>query len=305
MYQTLPPLNALRAFEAAARLGSYVGAAGELNVSPAAISQHIRNLEDFLGKHLFTRLNNRVALTDAGEEIFENIHRAFEEIARSTARAMGARPRSRLVISALASLTECWLAPQLAQFTARYPDFRFELRIEADPVDFGRGEVDLRLTYGTLRYDAMHSQLLFRDELAAFAAPAYAARRGLTMTDDLAAVPEEDLISTDWGADFGSRASWADWFTAQGGGRSITRAGHQVSHSSTALDLAARGLGVALGQRRLAAEKVAEGRLIQLSPHVLPLGHAYHLVHPRAKQHKPMLQALMAFLLAAVAEPAA
>lgn len=301
MSLTLPPLNALRAFEAAARAGSYVAAAQELNVSPAAISQHIRNLEDFLGKHLFTRLNNRVVLTDAGAEIFENIHRAFEEIAASTARAMGQRPRSRLVISALSSMSECWLAPQLGRFAGLHPEFRFELRVEADPVDFGRDEIDLRLTYGSSVYDGMESHVLHRDVLVPIGAPLYLKRLGARVDDRLTQVPEEDLIHTDWGADFGSRATWNDWFHMHGAGRSITRAGHQVSHSNLALQLARRGMGVVLGQRLLAAEMLASGELVLVAPHTIPLGYAYNLVHPRAKAHKPMLKDLMAFLLEAAA----
>lgn len=292
---TLPPLNALRAFESAARCGSYVAAAEELRVSPAAVSQHIRKLEDFLGKHLFTRHNNRVQLTDAGQDIFQNIHQAFGEIAAATARARGAKARTRLVISVLSSVSERWLVPQLARFAAQQAEFRFDLRAEDDPVDFARHGIDLRLSYGAAAYADLTTHLLCRDALVPLCAPSYAARAGA----DLSNVPEEDLIHTDWGPDFGSRPSWQDWFNAHGGGRRLAQAGNQASHSSLALELAERGLGVALGQKMLATEAIAQGRLVALTEHSIALGHAYYLVHPVAKARKPMLQALVGFLISA------
>ncbi len=294
MTLSLPPLNALRAFEAAARAGSYVGAAEELKVSPAAVSQHIRNLEAYLDKRLFTRLNNRVVLTDAGAEIFGNIHRAFDDIAQSTARAMNTRPRSRLVISSLPSLSERWLVPQLARFAASHAEFRFELRSEEALADLDEAQVDLRLGYGASSSPKLESHFLRQDELLPLAAPSYVSRH--RVADDLAAVPDEDLIHTDWGRDFASRPSWQDWCNRFAGARKLRASGHQTSHSSLALDLAARGLGVALGQRMLAAEDVRNGKLVALSPHALPLGHAYHLIYLKAKSHKPMLQPLVQFL---------
>jgi len=293
MTLTLPPLNALRAFEASARLGGYVAAAKELNVSAAAVSQHIRNLEDYLDKRLFTRLNNRVVLTDAGEEIFKNVHHAFEEIAQSTSRAMGTRQQTRLVISSRASVIGRWLVPQMARFAQAHRDFRFEFRIEEDPTEFAREGIDLRVAYGAAASSEMASHLLRNDEVVPLCAPAYLAKRGqITM----AGIPDEDLIHTEWGPSFGSLPNWQDWFDRHGHGRRITSIGHQVSHSQLVLDLAELGLGVCLGQKMLAAEAIAQGRLVMLSPQALPLGHAYYLTHPRAKAQKPMLRELLAFL---------
>ena len=108
----LPPLNSLRAFEAAARTGSYVAAATELGVSPAAISQHIRKLEDYLGKQMFMRLNNRVVLTDAGHTIFAGTADALALISDTTGQLLFDRSKSRLVISSIESVAEKWLLPK-------------------------------------------------------------------------------------------------------------------------------------------------------------------------------------------------
>ena len=146
---SLPPLNALRAFEAAARTGSYVAAAEELGVSPAAVSQQVRNLEDFLGKQLFMRFNNRVLLTDAGQVVFAGASDALQSISALTEQVMSGGTRSRLVISVITSVAERWLEPRLAAFALKEKALRIELRVEGDPVDFARHNIDLRICYGT------------------------------------------------------------------------------------------------------------------------------------------------------------
>ena len=152
MKHPLPPLNALRAFESAARHGSYVGAAEELSVSPAAVSQQVKNLEDFLGKQLFRRYNNRIALTDAGQTIYSGASDALQSLSALTEQVVSGRARSRLVISSVPSMAERWMTPRLALYKQRAPNFRFELRSEEDLVDFTRHEIDLRLVYGLNHY---------------------------------------------------------------------------------------------------------------------------------------------------------
>src|SRR5262245_46721540 len=137
----LPPLNALRAFEAAARAGSYVAAAEELGVSPAAISQQVRNLEEFLDKQLFMRFNNRVLLTDAGQMVFIGASDALQSISSLTEQVMSGQTRSRLVISVITSVAERWLEPRLAAFALRERALRIDIRVEADPVDFARHNI--------------------------------------------------------------------------------------------------------------------------------------------------------------------
>ena len=112
----LPPLNSLRAFEAAARAGSYVAAAEELGVSPAAVSQQVRKLEEFLGKRLFMRFNNRVVLTDAGQSIFAGASESLQAISALTQKVISGQAKSRLVISAFSSVAVRWLGAKLAAF---------------------------------------------------------------------------------------------------------------------------------------------------------------------------------------------
>jgi LysR family glycine cleavage system transcriptional activator len=298
---TLPPLNALRAFEAAARTGGFVGAAEELGVTPAAISQHIRKLEDFFGKDLFLRRNNRVTLTDAGQAILSGTAGALQQISDSTLDMISDRPRSRLVISCIESVAEKWLLPRLAAFSRSQPDFRFDLRVEADPIDFSRHTVDLRLTYGLGAYPDQRAQVLALDAVQPMCSPAYLHRLG---PKGMASVPGMDLLITSWGASFGSNPTWQGWFQ-KAGLPPPDLGGFQVGRSSLAIDMARQGMGVALAQRMLAADDLASGALVPLSPVMMELGHPYGLFHPHAKTGKRSLRAVIAWLTQTTAAPAA
>ena len=289
----LPPLNALKSFEAAARTGSYVAAAAELNVSPAAVSQQVRNLELFFRRKLFTRLNNRVELTDAGEAVQAGITPALEEIATLTRRVLAATGRGKLVVSVIPSLAECWFMPAFASFAASSP-LRIDLRIENDPVDFAASEIDLRIGYASASYPGLQLASLFRDEVLPLCSPEFA--KGLSMMS----APDDLLIHTSWGRDFASHPSWDAWFDRYLPERRVEPAkGHKVGSSQLALDFARRGLGVALGQRALAQEFLRKGELIVLHEGSLPLGHDYCAVYPRAKARKQGLLPLIDYLRSA------
>lgn len=281
----LPPLNAIRAFEAAARHGGYVGAAEELGVSPAAVSQQVRNLEDFLGKRLFRRYNNRIALTDAGQTIYSGAASALQSISALTEQVVSGRARSRLVISCVPSMAERWLVPRLAAHRLRAPNFRFELRSEEDLVDFSRHEIDLRLSYGLNHYPDLVTIPLMQDEVVPMCSPDYAERSRDALASGLAGVPDDDLIHTNWGPSFVSHPSWQLWFEPMSRVPDETR-GYCVGSSSLALDMAVRGTGVALGQRHMGHDDLAAGRLVVLDERALALGHAYCLVYPPTKARK-------------------
>ncbi len=299
MSLTLPPLNSLRAFEAAARTGSFVSAAQELGVSPAAISQHIRKLEDFLGKNVFQRLNNRVVLTDAGHAIFVSTAESLQNISQTTLDLVSDRPRSRLVISVIDSVAEKWLLPRLIAYARRHTDFRFDLRVEADPVDFARHNIDLRLCYGLGLYPDLRVEFLARDSVQPMCSPDYLRRNPDVLRAGMAAVPGSDLLHTSWGPTFGSNPTWQSWFQ-RANLPAPPPGGFQVGRSALALDLAEAGLGVALAQRMLGSAHIAEGRLVPLSDITLDLGHDYCLVHPPGAARKRTLTALFDWLLANV-----
>jgi LysR family glycine cleavage system transcriptional activator len=300
MSLSLPPLNALRAFEAAARSGSYVAAGEELGVSPAAVSQQVKHLEEFLGKELFRRYNNRIVLTDAGQTIYSGASDALTAISAFTEQVVSGRARSRLVISALPSVTERWMEPMLAAFVHERPNFRFELRVEEDIVDFAKNDIDLRLAYSVNLYPDMVTVPLLRDEVLPMCSPDYLERNPGARTDFIDQVPDDDLIHTNWGPSFVSHPTWQIWYGGIGIDRPDETRGFRIGKSSLALDLARDGFGVALGQRMMAADDLAAGRLVVLDERPIPLGHPYCLVYPGSKAKKAGLIDLVDWMVQSV-----
>lgn len=289
----LPPLNAMRAFEAAARTGSYVAAAEELGVSPAAISQQVRNLEAFLGKKMFMRFNNRVVLTDAGQAVYAGASEALQSLSNLTEQVMTGGTRSRMVISVITSVAERWLQPRLAVFAQQNPSLRLDLRVEPDPVDFARHNIDLRICYGTNLYPEMTVLQLKHDEVLPLCSPAYLAHNAEAKRRGMMAVPETDLIHTNWGPMFFSHPTWKAWFAKANLKPPDENKGYHIGTSGLVLDMARDGVGVALGQRMLAEDDLAAGRLVPLSELSLALGHAYCLVYPQSKSRKAGLLRLI------------
>ncbi|MBN9551932.1 MAG: LysR family transcriptional regulator, partial [Alphaproteobacteria bacterium] len=263
--EKLPPLNAMRAFEVAARAGSFTLAATELGVSSAAVSQQIRNLEDWFGKQLFMRNGNRIALTDAGHAIYPQTAHALGEIAAVGRRMLEGGLRTRLVVSVPFSLAELWLAPRLAALLEGFPQMAIDVRVEDDPVDVVRQNIDLRISYGDYHYPALKMVRLVHDEVLPVASPEFWQRNG-NGAAGLADVHESHFIHTNWGPNYASHPSWADWFAAAGGSRAPDPShGRRVGLSSLAIGAARLGLGIALGQRVKASADLEAGRLIALS----------------------------------------
>lgn len=295
----LPPLNAIKAFESVARLGSLSLAARELSVTPGAVSQQIRILGEFFGKRLFVRRHNRLQLTDAGLSVFADTAEVIDRLSAMTARLLQGEARAHLVVSALPSVAVRWLNHRLCGFLAEWPEARCELRVEDDPVDFARHHIDLRLCYGEHLYPELAVQHLVRDEVTPLCSPDYLRRVALD-PDDPASLPEQDLIHLDWGASFASYPTWTEWFNVAGWPRKLAfERGHKTNMSSLVIDLALSGTGVALGQRLLAQRDLAEGSLLAPFAVGLPLSHPYCLVHPRAKAEKDIVRRFVAWLLSA------
>ncbi len=294
---SLPPLNALKCFEAAARTGSYVKAAGELRVTPAAVSQQVRQLEQFYRRKLFTRYNNRIVLSDAGQAIYAGSAPALEDISSLTARFLGGMDRSTLVVSVLPSLAECWFVPWVGrQSNSGQLGIKLDLRVEDDPIDFSATQIDLRITYGGATYPELHTVPLFRDRVLPFCSPQYQSKY-LSGGNDLSRLPDEAFIHTSWGPTFASHPGWNEWFAMAGHKRRMDMTkGHQTGASRLALDFARLGLGVALGQELLAEYAVRRGELVPLAAEGLPLGHDYCAVYPHVKSRKAGLQQVLSLL---------
>jgi len=294
--EKLPPLNAVRAFEVAARAGSFTLAATELGVSSAAVSQQVRNLEDWFGKQLFVRNGNRIALTDAGHAIYPQTARALGEIAAVGRRMLEGGLRTRLVVSVPFSLAELWLAPRLAVLLDGFPDMAIDVRVEDDPVDVVRQNIDLRISYGDYHYPTLRMVRLVHDDVLPVASPAFRERHG-NEAFDLSNLHESQFIHTNWGPNYASHPSWADWFAAAGGSRAPDPShGRRVGLSSLAIGAARLGLGIALGQRVMAAADLEAGRLVALSSVAVRLGQPYCAFMLPAKAERADIAGLVALL---------
>ncbi|MEX0301868.1 MAG: LysR substrate-binding domain-containing protein [Leisingera sp.] len=295
----LPPLNALKAFEAAVRLGGFTAAAAELGVSPAAVSMQVRKAEDFLGKTLFRRTHNSLLLTDAGRSYYPAVSEALIGISAATEQLMENEARSHVTVSTIQSLAEKWVAPAVAGFRALHPGTGIELRIEPDPVDLQRSGADVRITYETHLYPQHSSVPLFRDTAYPFCTKAFFECHAAD--GDLAKVPDSLLIHTDWGDHYASHPTWAGWFRASGAAKTPdVRKGLRVGGAAVAYALAAQGAGLALVPAML-IDHAAEGAALT-EKLGLRLPYAYSAVLPKPSAPAKTSPAKAAAVQALIAE---
>ena len=298
MSRRLPPLNALRAFEVSARLGSFALAATELSVTPGAVSQQIKKLEDFYGRQLFVRRNNQLQLTDVGQTVFSVSAELLDELATMTQRIIGGSEQTSLIVSVLPSVGVHWLSRRLPEFLRQYPDLRVDLRLEEDPVDFFRTRIDVRISYGEHIYPEFVTVPFARDRVTVMCAPALLSSGRVTPgAPELLA--DDDLIHIAWRAGFSAYPTWEAWFQAAGHERLVrSERGHKTDTSSLAVDLAAHGAGVALAQYLLAGEALAAGTLVAPFASALELPYQYCAVHPAAGARNPTVRAFVDWLVA-------
>jgi LysR family glycine cleavage system transcriptional activator len=288
----LPPLNALRAFEAAARNGGFTAAARELNVTPAAVSQHVAALEAHLGIKLFRRLARGLELTDAGRAYLPGLEEGFATLAAATHGLRG-RPRAgRLVVSTLPSFAIGWLVPRLPDFRRRYPEIDVVLRSEWRFVDFAREAVDAAIRYTKEPPANFRADRLLAESLFLCAAPALA--QSLRRPADLA---KATLLHDSSIERSEPRLGWAPWLDLLGLPAALAARGPGFSDSSALYAAARLGQGVAVGRSVPLADDLAAGRLVRLFDLELPSGFAYWIVAPKAGTEDPRVAAFRAWVL--------
>ncbi|KAA3619256.1 MAG: LysR family transcriptional regulator, partial [Proteobacteria bacterium] len=167
----MPPLNALRAFEVAARRGGFVAAARELNVTPAAVSHHVKTLETYLEVELFRRLPRGLELTEVGRELLPQLSRGFDHVARAVGGLSKGSLSGKLVVSSAPSFAALWLAPRLGSFLKAFPEIRVRLLSASMPPDLNRGDADIRIPYGLGEYPGFKVDLLMRESIFPVCAP--------------------------------------------------------------------------------------------------------------------------------------
>jgi len=276
MPRFLPPLNALRAFEAAGRLSSFTKAAAELNVSHSAISRHVRGLEQRLNVHLFRVTNTGVALTDQGRTYLAGITPAFDQIAQST-EALSVPPEGTVTLTTENTVAQKWLVPRLAKFKARHPGIDLQLSVTTQIMDIEAHDFDMAIRY--LRSNSSKGyDLLFRSEVRAYAAPNFAPTTGGKL--DLTALARGPLLQE---ATF---RLWPDWFRNAGLENLPELDLPHPLNAILAIQSAVAGLGAVLMDKHLCEPERESGVLVELSTVEIPFGGYYLAVNSRAGRRK-------------------
>ncbi|KPP83992.1 MAG: LysR family transcriptional regulator, glycine cleavage system transcriptional activator [Rhodobacteraceae bacterium HLUCCA08] len=290
MPHRLPPLTALRAFEAAARHLSFAKAADELNVTPAALSFQIRNLEDHLGQPLFRRRNRAVDLTEAGRTLAPGTTEGFAALQSAWAATRRLGDTTRLVVTAGPAFTAKWLAPRLFQFVGANPDIELRFSASLRIMDFARDEIDVAIRFGQEVEAGLFSRVLVEEWVTPMVAPDLAA--GLATPADLARLPllhQDDL-------DFlRPRANWAAWFAAAGLSPPPDTGPHfsQADHAVTA---ALAGAGAILGRPSLTEGHLQQGQLVMPFELTLGVSAVYRFVCPMGAETRPQVARFLAWL---------
>jgi LysR family glycine cleavage system transcriptional activator len=268
----LPPLNALRSFEAAARHASFTEAAAELGVTQGAVSRSIRTLEDHLGFALFERRATGLATTPAARIYATALGSAFARMRDATDTLTAAQARSVLTVRAYTSFIMWWLVPRLPGFRQEHPDIAVRLLSASDQMDLSRQGVDVRIRYGHGQWKGMNSILLFRDELSPICSP--------NLLDPAGAPYPPEILADHVLLHSGHRHDdWRDWMEAAGVAAPAPRGELTFDELSIVYECAASGLGLAVGQHAYFSQLLSGGRLFRPFAPVLHRSRGYHLVH--------------------------
>ena len=294
MNNHLPPLSALRAFEAAARHMSFSKAADELHVTPAAVSHQIHALEEDLGVKLFHRMNRSIGLTASARVLFPGLSEAFAGIQSSVRRLRAHNDTGTLTVTASPSFAAKWLLLRLHRFQERHSEIDVRISATDEVVDLTRGDFDVAIRYGCGKYPGLDVELLFTNEVFPACSPQLlTSGPPLRTPEDLSrhalihdlAVERDPLVPT-----------WPMWLKAAGVKDVPAITGLTFNNMHLALDAAIAGHGVVLAYSTIAAADLAAGRLVRLFSLALPDQFAYYIVTAPGALERPKVRAFRNWL---------
>lgn len=295
MPRRLPPLNALKAFEAAARSESFTLAAQELNVTQGAVSHQVKALEATLGIKLFNRERQRLFMTEAGRDYLAVVRDALDRIAAGTERLVQRQSSGVLTISTSPDFAAKWLLHRLGRFAESHPEIDLRVSAAAHQVDFAREDVDVAVRHGDGEWPGLDVVRLCSERLFPVCSPRLVAGRNrVTTASDLLKFPL--LRLDDW-------TIWTRWFAAAGVINPVAR-GSVLNRASMLIDAAVDGQGIALARTALAAWDLINGRLIRPIDVSLRVSNTYWIVCPKATSSVPKIATFRKWLLAEAAEDA-
>ncbi|HQR24354.1 MAG TPA: transcriptional regulator GcvA [Burkholderiaceae bacterium] len=288
MPRSLPPLTALRTFEAAARLGSFTRAARELHVTPAAVSHQIRGLEEYLGVTLFRRTTRRLVLTEQAIGAAENLRDAFDRIGRGVDLLRSSGRSGTLSVSATPAFAARWLVGRLARFQRQHPRIQLNIKASPSPIDFDQDDVDVAVRIGRGGMEGVIAVPLFNEWIAPVASPAYLRQHPIRRPAEIA---KTALLHDGSMRRAGRPQGWQEWFRAAGVPLADARHGTHFDDGQLALQAAAAGGGIALGRLVYAVDDLTAKRLRIVLPPVIRMDIAYYLLIPESRANLPTVSA--------------
>lgn len=295
MPDRLPPLTALRAFDAAARHMSFAKAADEIGVTPAALSFQIKSLEEHLGQPLFHRLNRAVSLTEAGRALAPGAEDGFRALTEAWRAARRLQNTQTLTVTAGPAFTARWMAPRFYEFAKAYPDIELRFSASLRLMDFTRDEIDVAIRFGSdVLDDTLYALPLAFEWVVPVMLPELAERYPTPQS-----LTEAPLLIDDSLNQQSPNCNWTSWFRAVGidhtpiGGVHFSQADHGV-------DAALAGAGVVLGRRALVIKDLHEGRLVAPFPTALKPASLFRFICPKGSENRPQIAAFRDWILAEI-----
>ena len=295
MPRRLPTLNALKAFEAAARHESFTRAAEELFVTQGAVSHQVKALEAELGLKLFNRERQRLAITEAGRAYLLVVRDAFDRISDGTERLLQRQRGGSLVVSTSPNFAAKWLVHRLGRFAEAHPEIDLTVNASRHHVDFAREDIDVAIRHGDKGTSGLQVTRLCAEEIFPVCSPKVFAKTALRKPSDLG---RHTLLHV------ADRKGWSEWLEFASAQDVDPSRGPVLNEASMAIDAAVDGQGVVLARTALAAWDLLGGRLVRPFPTAMPAPFAYWIVCPKVNAKLPKIVAFTEWLLAEAAEDA-
>ena len=303
MTRPIPPLNALRAFEVAARHLSFTRAADELFVTPSAVSHQVKTLEEYLGVALFMRDSKSLSLTAAGKAYLPGVQEAFQQLLFATHQLNKTLGVPSLKINLPPTFAVKWLTPRMRRFMQAHPDIDLKIATEKEMVDFTRQDFDLAVRYGRGTYPGMYSELVLPVEVFPVCSPV------LLQGEHPLATPSDlrfhTLLHDESTYDDVSNPNWAMWLQHAGVTDVDTTRGPSFWPSHLVIGAAIDGLGVALAKKHWVADDLAAGRLVRPFEGSMQVEFAYYIVFPEDRASDPRIRAFLEWVREELARPVA
>lgn len=296
------PLNALRAFEAAGRHMSFVSAAKELYVTAAAISHHVKYLEEVLGTPLFMRGHRSLQITEAGRSCLADLTGGFLAIEGAVSRLKAAHRDGPLRVRVPACFASRWLMPRLTAFQSHHPDIELEISVSSQIYSFNFGEMDALLRLRAGDFNAMRTERFLTETIFPVCSPAFLDSHGpIRSPADLLNLPilHDDNLSV-----IPTVPSWGKWLDFSGVEVTEPLTGHRFDSSSMVIDATVDGRGVSLGRSALVEHELKLGRLVRLFDHDYPVTHDYFMIYPETSPRARQIQVLLDWLRAEAGQSA-